>query len=83
MSWSQQMVSTDRGNFEIFVSGAGDPICISHLYEEYNGKGDAFAEHFTKYRTVYLINLKNAGNSDKDLQHYDVRKELSHIRIPT
>lgn len=86
MSWSQQVVSTDRGTFEIFVSGAGEPICISHLYEAFTEKGDAFAEHFTKHRTVYLINLKNAGNSDKaktksELTMRETIKDLESIRI--
>lgn len=63
LKWDRQMVETNRGSFEVFVAGKGDPICVTHLYSEYNQTGDYFAEKFIDCRQVFLVNLKEAGNS--------------------
>lgn len=62
--WEQLFVQTERGRFEIFVKGNGPPLCVTHLYSEFNESGDYFADVFTKDYTVYLVNLKGSGNSD-------------------
>lgn len=62
--WEQQLIKTDRGTFEVFVKGEGDPICVTHLYSEYNSNGNRFANPFTAHYKVYLVNLRGAGNSD-------------------
>jgi proline iminopeptidase len=70
MIWNQMMVDTPRGTFEVFCKGEGDPICVTHHYSEFNETGDYFAETFTKTHKVYLVNLREAGNSTKALEHY-------------
>ncbi|BAC13220.1 hypothetical conserved protein [Oceanobacillus iheyensis HTE831] len=63
--WLRKEVTTDRGIFEIFIKGEGEPLCVTHYYSSYNNTGDYFAESFTKTNTVYLVNLREAGNSVK------------------
>ncbi len=62
--WKQLFVETERGKFEVFVKGNGPPLCVTHLYSQFNNSGDYFADVFTKNYTVYLVNLKEAGNTD-------------------
>jgi len=62
--WEQLLLKTDRGTFEVFVKGEGEPLCVTHLYSEYNSNGNRFANPFTKYYKVYLVNLRGAGKSD-------------------
>ncbi|MFP3339949.1 hypothetical protein R0J91_18370, partial [Micrococcus sp. SIMBA_131] len=62
--WKQLFVKTERGKFEVFVKGNGPPLCVTHLYSQFNNSGDYFADVFTKNYTVYLVNLKEAGNTD-------------------
>ncbi|MFZ3579447.1 alpha/beta fold hydrolase [Virgibacillus sp. DJP39] len=56
---------TDRGTFEVFTKGCGAPLCVTHLYSEFNATGDYFADSFTHGHKVYLVNLRDAGNSEK------------------
>ena len=61
--WKERLIKTTRGDFELFIKGTGQPICVTHLYSAYNSKGNTFANFFTDNYTVYLINLRGAGNS--------------------
>ncbi|BFH68101.1 MAG: alpha/beta hydrolase [Paenibacillus dendritiformis] len=63
--WTAELLDTARGVFEIFTQGQGEPLCIAHLYSEFNERGYYFADRFTEHFRVYLINLKEAGNSCK------------------
>ncbi|QHA92549.1 alpha/beta hydrolase [Bacillus sp. N1-1] len=69
--WKQLFVETERGKFEVFVKGNGLPLCVTHLYSKFNNSGDYFADVFTKNYTVYLVNLKEAGNSDSVNSPYE------------
>ena len=69
--WEQLFVQTERGRFEVYVKGNGPPLCVTHLYSQYNESGDYFADVFTKDHTVYLVNLKEAGNSDSVSSAYE------------
>ena len=62
--WKQQIIKTNRGNFEVFIRGNGLPMCITHMYSEYNNLGNQFADPFTEHYKVILVNLRGAGNSD-------------------
>ncbi|MGQ7873225.1 alpha/beta fold hydrolase [Bacillus sp. 1A] len=73
--WTQQIINTKRGTFEIFTKGNGEPLCITHHYSQFNETGDYFADVFTSTHRVFLINLRNAGNSAKA----NSEKELSMI----
>lgn len=66
------MVSTSRGEFEVFAKGIGEPLCVTHLYSEFNETGDYFAEAFTETNRVYLVNLREAGNSEKAQHPYEL-----------
>ncbi|TQR19508.1 alpha/beta hydrolase [Psychrobacillus vulpis] len=79
------MIKTTRGTFEVFVKGEGEPICITHHYSEFNETGDYFADTFTDNNKVFLVNLKDAGNSDKanyahELSMIDAVLDLEEIR---
>ena len=63
--WKQYLIETSRGNFEYFQKGHGKPLCVTHLYSEFNAKGNTFALPFTEHYSVYLINLKGCGESDE------------------
>ena len=63
--WERKLLHTSRAVFEIFMKGEGDPLCVTHHYSEFNGTGDYFAETFTGTNQVFLINLREAGGSDK------------------
>ncbi|WP_197254478.1 alpha/beta fold hydrolase [Paenibacillus dendritiformis] len=83
--WTAKMLDTDRGRFEIFMQGQGDPLCIAHLYSEFNERGYYFADRFTEQFRVYLINLKEAGNSCKiksehELGMAETCKDLEAVR---
>ncbi|MFD1928781.1 alpha/beta fold hydrolase [Sporosarcina siberiensis] len=83
--WIQQFIETTRGSFEVFVKGEGEPICVTHLYSAYNEKGNTFANPFTEHGTVYLVNLRGAGNSvgsvhKDDLSMADSILDLEAIR---
>lgn len=90
MRWEKEMVHTGRGTFEIFTSGIGAPICVTHNYSEFNESGDAFAEIFTENHKVILVNLRETGDSAKASKPYqlsmieavldleDIKKELGY-----
>ncbi|HDR8185481.1 TPA: alpha/beta hydrolase [Bacillus thuringiensis] len=63
--WKKQMLPTKRGTFELFTKGSGEPLCITHHYSQFNETGDYFADVFTATHRVFLINLRDAGNSAK------------------
>lgn len=72
MTWEHKMVATSRGEFEVFAKGVGDPLCVTHLYSEFNETGDYFAEAFTETNRVYLVNLRESGNSEKAQHPYEL-----------
>lgn len=63
--WNEKLLKTERGNFEIFEKGGGEPLAVTHLYSEFNQKGNSMAASFTDHYRVYLINLRGAGQSVK------------------
>ncbi|KAA0761470.1 alpha/beta fold hydrolase [Bacillus sp. SH5-2] len=73
--WTQQIINTKRGTFELFTKGDGEPLCITHHYSQFNETGDYFADVFTSTHLVFLVNLRDAGNSAKA----NLEKELSMI----
>lgn len=77
--------SVEEESFEVFVKGEGEPVCITHHYSEFNESGDYFAETFIENNKVFLVNLKDAGNSDKagnahELSMVDAVLDLEEIR---
>ncbi|WP_419882888.1 alpha/beta fold hydrolase [Peribacillus sp. B-H-3] len=70
--WKQEFVKTSRGRFEFFTQGTGEPLCITHLYSEFNQLGNNFADTFVKHFKVYLINLKEAGFSDRITNNHEL-----------
>lgn len=62
--WEKRMLETTRGIFEIFESGKGEPLAVTHLYSAFDERGNAAANPFVPYYHVYLINVRGAGNSD-------------------
>ncbi|TCT20874.1 proline iminopeptidase [Melghiribacillus thermohalophilus] len=83
--WTRKMVSTKRGDFEVFVCGEGEPLCVTHLYSEFNERGDYFSDRFVNQFTVYLVNLKETGSSsrvkdDKELSMKETVKDLEALR---
>ncbi|WP_144480106.1 alpha/beta fold hydrolase [Cytobacillus oceanisediminis] len=83
--WETRIINTARGYFEVFVKGEGSPICVTHHYSEFNHTGDYFADTFTENNMVYLVNLKQTGNSSKaneahELSMFDAVYDLEAIR---
>lgn len=83
--WERMFIKTTRGKFEIFTQGKGEPVCITHLYSEFNELGYYFADTFVDHFKVYLINLKEAGNSckaviEEELSMKETSKDLEAIR---
>jgi proline iminopeptidase len=70
--WEKLLVDTTRGMFEVFIKGEGEPICVTHYYSEFNETGDYFADTFTKTHKVFLVNLREAGNSAKVVEPYQL-----------
>ncbi|MBS3681012.1 alpha/beta fold hydrolase [Ornithinibacillus massiliensis] len=72
--WIKSLIETERGVFEVFEKGEGEPLAVTHHYSAYNEKGNRFANFFTEHHHVYLINLKGAGNSApaKDVSEYSM-----------
>ena len=50
----------------------GAPLCVTHHYSEFNETGDYFAESFTQTNRVYLVNLREAGSSEKAVHPYQM-----------
>lgn len=63
--WKERIVETERGKFEVFEKGTGEPLAVTHLYSEFNQKGNLMAAAFSDDYHVYLINLRGAGRSVK------------------
>lgn len=83
--WKERMVETARGSFEVFEQGQGEPLAVTHLYSEFNQKGNQMAAAFTDDYHVYLINLRGAGRSVKanESEEYNMDetvKDLEAIR---
>lgn len=83
--WKREMIETIRGCFEVFVKGEGEPVCITHHYSEFNESGDYFAETFIENNKVFLVNLRETGNSDRaenahELSMVDAVLDLEEIR---
>ncbi|MEI4829646.1 alpha/beta hydrolase [Bacillus sp. FJAT-53711] len=83
--WKQQLIYTERGTFELFTKGHGEPLCVTHLYSQFNETGDYFADSFTSLHKVILINLKEAGNSvtackEEELSMEETAEDLEAIR---
>ncbi|MGE8207207.1 alpha/beta fold hydrolase [Heyndrickxia sp. NPDC080065] len=70
--WNKKLLSTSRGSFEIFIKGEGEPLCVTHHYSEFNETGDYFAETFIKTNKVFLVNLREAGYSEKALEPFQL-----------
>ncbi|WP_070121335.1 alpha/beta hydrolase [Bacillus marinisedimentorum] len=70
--WKQNIIRTNRGNFEIFTKGEGTPLCVTHLYSEFNESGDHYAEQFTPDHHVILVNLREAGRSEKAAEPFQL-----------
>lgn len=84
--WKERMIETTRGSFEFFEKGAGEPLAVTHLYSEFNQKGNSMANPFAQYYRVYLINLRGAGKSVKaeETKEYsmdETLKDLEAIRV--
>ncbi|MED1409122.1 MULTISPECIES: alpha/beta fold hydrolase [Bacillus] len=71
--WKQQIINTKRGTFELFIKGNGEPLCITHHYSQFNETGDYFADVFTSTHRVFLVNLRDAGNSVKAQSENELR----------
>ncbi|PDY98764.1 alpha/beta hydrolase [Bacillus thuringiensis] len=83
--WTQQMIPTKRGTFELFTKGNGEPLCITHHYSQFNETGDYFADVFTATHRVFLINLRDAGSSvttqsENELSMIETVHDLEAIR---
>jgi proline iminopeptidase len=83
--WKQKFIKTYRGNFEIFEAGNGEPLCVTHLYSEFNERGYYFADMFVDNFKVYLVNLKETGSSpkvidEKELGMGETTDDLEAIR---
>ncbi|PEC16522.1 proline iminopeptidase [Bacillus thuringiensis] len=83
--WTQQMIPTKRGTFELFTKGNGEPLCITHYYSQFNETGDYFADVFTATHRVFLINLRDAGSSvtaqsENELSMIETVHDLEAIR---
>ena len=83
--WEQRIIQTDRGSIEVFIKGEGSPVCVTHHYSEFNHTGDYYADIFTEKNKVFLVNLKDAGNSDKanhayELSMIDAVLDLEEVR---
>ena len=83
--WERVYLDTDRGRFEVFVNGVGKPLCVTHLYSEFNETGDRFANQFVAHRQTFLVNLKEAGKSprvydDSELAMEQAVEDLEAIR---
>jgi proline iminopeptidase len=70
--WKRKLLHTTRGVFELFIRGQGAPLCVTHHYSEFNQTGDYFAESFTRTNQVFLINLREAGQSEKAIEPYQL-----------
>ena len=70
--WEQKLIETPRGTFEVFIKGNGTPLCITHNYSTFNASGDYFANSFIENHQVFLVNLRECGNSVKAQHPYQL-----------
>ncbi|RDI41245.1 alpha/beta fold hydrolase [Falsibacillus pallidus] len=70
--WEKRMIETSRGTFELFTKGEGPPLCTTHLYSEFNEKGNLLASSLADHYTVYLVNLRGSGNSTGDTTRFSL-----------
>lgn len=79
--WKQRMIETERGSFELFEKGEGEPLAVTHLYSEFDERGNSMAAAFTDFYKVYLINLRGAGQSKKAIcaEHYSMDNALDDM----
>ncbi len=68
--WKKQLIATKRGCFEVFVAGEGKPLCVTHLYSEFDERGHLFANMFVPHYETYLVNLRGCGQSDDQTELY-------------
>lgn len=68
--FSTKLINTERGTFEVFVYGEGEPLAYTHLYSEYNSNGNIMSQQLSEHYKVYIINLRGAGNSDDQTEQY-------------
>ncbi len=83
--WERVFAATARGRFEVFTHGEGRPLCVTHLYSAFNETGDRFANCFTPHRQVFLVNPREAGQSQKaaeeaELDMEETVKDLEAVR---
>ncbi|KAB2398157.1 MULTISPECIES: alpha/beta fold hydrolase [Bacillus cereus group] len=83
--WTQQIINTKRGTFELFTKGNGESLCITHHYSQFNETGDYFADVFTATHRVFLINLRDTGRSvtaqsENELSMIETIHDLEAIR---
>ena len=81
MEWHQQIIETTNGKFEIFTAGHGNPICVTHLYSEFNANGNRFANMFVPHGKVFLVNLRGCGNSTDDTSvfNYSMKDSVADL----
>ncbi|CAG9620413.1 alpha/beta fold hydrolase [Sutcliffiella rhizosphaerae] len=83
--WKQEFLETERGTFEYFSAGMGEPLAITHMYMAFDERGNLFANPFTNHYKVYLINIRGAGQSvtadhSSQLSMKEATKDLEAIR---
>lgn len=71
-NWKQDLIKTARGTFEVFTKGEGAPLCVAHHYSVFNESGDYFADAFTDSQQVFLVNLREAGRSEKAHEPFEL-----------
>ena len=79
------MIDSPRGVFEVFTTGQGKPVCVTHLYSAFNENGNLFASKFAKLHQVFLVNLTGCGNSrpavsDEEYSMAESVKDLEAVR---
>lgn len=52
-------------------------MCVTHLYSEFNERGNTFALPFTEHYSVFLVNLRGCGKSDMAEQDADYSMEAA------
>lgn len=68
--FTHKVIQTDRGQFEIFIRGKGEPLAYTHLYSEFNENGDIMSQNLSEHYKVIIINLRGAGKTDDQIDEY-------------
>ncbi|BAC13001.1 prolyl aminopeptidase (proline iminopeptidase) [Oceanobacillus iheyensis HTE831] len=84
--WREEKIETVKGTFQYFFKGDGPPLAVTHLFSEFNERGNNFADKFTAHYSVYLINLRGCGESASatstdQFSMIEAVKDLEAIRI--